>query len=291
MLFRKSDSRLTPPWSNLSENQGASLYAASANGIHHATGIEYTNYLNALRDGHHRSIIAGQRRFEVYLVHLQPHKRQSVEDRLAIDWPLYKPTIMASASTDIRSTRICTLLRIIRVSIVVWLNWQNTFGRQLHTHWCKDKQWAMYLWRHRLNPPIATVPCWGVEYAETGNNLIEASSVSSTGPRQCIRVHRGFFPCHRQLWIPLWWNLFYLIYDRRSVPRYQTANHHSTPFGYRYWYFISPRIDVVAKQHRTLYRALSKTTAQLDFRSTQWWNGIGSGHLSIETSCHRTCRG
>ena len=33
----------------------------------------------------HRSITAGQRRFEVYLAHLQPHTRMEWENRLAID--------------------------------------------------------------------------------------------------------------------------------------------------------------------------------------------------------------
>ena len=92
--------------------QGASLYAPHLQTVYiMLLGIEYTNYLNALRDGHHRSIIAGQRRFEVYLAHLQPHKRQEWEDRLAIDWQsieAYNHGISIHRHQE--STRICTLL-------------------------------------------------------------------------------------------------------------------------------------------------------------------------------------
>ena len=66
--------------------QGASLYAPHLQSVYTMLlGIEYTNYLNALRYGNHRGITAGQRRFEVYLAHLQPHNRLKWENRFSID--------------------------------------------------------------------------------------------------------------------------------------------------------------------------------------------------------------
>ena len=115
--------------------------------VHHAARYRIYKLSKCAANGNHRSITAGQRRFEVYLAHLQPHTRMEWENRLAIDLQsvqaynhgigVHRQQEASKIEQYLEDYQWVTVLGLSRLG-------KTHLAWQVASKWCKVHNWSMY---------------------------------------------------------------------------------------------------------------------------------------------------